>query len=153
MEKMKDLGLGLSSLAVFRALLSDPVICRLHKLLTASGEEGVWLYGDFVSALYETGFESLADYVADVVGDNENPYIRAIGKGVKPGSAMEQTVQRELELLQAVAELTPQQLSGFTGYTGALPGFEVKKTDFPGMYRHRRFQHGRHYEPLRRCVL
>lgn len=137
MEKLQELGLRLSGLAVFRALLADPVIEKLHKLLSGSKEDAVWTYGEFAAALYATGFESLADYIADVVGDNENPYIRAIGRGRTPGSAMEQTAQRELELLQTVAELTPQELSAFAGWAGELAAYEVGSVDIPGMYKTR----------------
>ena len=138
MEKLKELGLRLSSMAVFRALLDDPVIGKLHRLLLSDGgQQAVNAYGTFVSQLYNSGFDSLAAYVADVVGDNENPYIRAIGRGQTPGKALEEAANRELEILQTVADLTPQALSGVTGWDGWLPGFAVQTVDIPGSYKTR----------------
>ena len=139
MEYLKNLGLQLSAFGVFRALLQDPVISRLHKLLLSKPgtQEAVSAYGDFAAALYDSGFSALCAYIADVVGDNENPYIRAIGRGVDPGTAMEQTALRELEVLQQLAELTPEQLSAVTGWDGMLPGYLVEQVDIPGSYKNR----------------
>ena len=42
MEQLRNLGLQLSAFGVFRALLQDPVISKLHKLLLSQpGTEGV----------------------------------------------------------------------------------------------------------------
>ena len=145
MEHLKELGLQLSSFAVFRELLTDPVIRKLHRLLltTPGTEETVDRYGDFAAALYNSAFASLADYIADVVGDNENPYIRAIGRGQNPGSAMEQTALRELAVLQKLAELTPETLSAATGREN-MPGFMMEKVDIPGSYKNRCANIGRY---------
>jgi len=146
MEKLRNLGLLLSAFGVFRALLQDPVIRKLHKLLLSKPgtEEAVSAYGDFAAALYDSGFGALGQYIADVVGDNENPYIRAIGRGEDPGKAMEQTALRELAVLQELAELTPEQLSAVTGFEGALPGFLVENVDIPGSYKNRCANIGRY---------
>ena len=145
MENLRNLGLQLSSFGVFRALLQDPVISRLHKLLLSQpGMDAVSAYGDFAASLYDSGFAALSAYIADVVGDNENPYIRAIGRGIDPGKAMEETAMRELETLQQLSELTPEQLSKITQWEGVLPGYQLQQVDIPGSYKDRCANIGRY---------
>ena len=71
-------------------------------------------------------------------------YIRAIGRGIDPGKAMEETAMRELETLQQLAELTPAQLSKITQWDGMLPGYQVESVDIPGSYKNRCANIGRY---------
>jgi predicted AAA+ superfamily ATPase len=137
---MKNLNIRLRSLAIFRALLDDPVICALADYLDAAqGQtaEAVSCYSEFVSRLYATGSSSLACYVKSIVGDNENAYIRLIGKGETPSAEMTDCVKAELEILQSVADLTPQVLRESLDWQGYLPGFKTEQIDLAGHYHHR----------------
>ena len=130
---MKALNDKLNSLAIFRALLDDPVVSALQRYL-GSGELGD--YAAFVSALYNTEKRTLAGYIESIVWSDENAYIRMIGRGSTPWPEMEENVWKELAILQQVADLTPQQLTA--GLDAAyLPGFAVKHLELSASYRER----------------
>ena len=138
---MKSLNIRLRSLAVFRSLLDDPVIASLRDYLDSLDAENtadsVSKYAAFVSALYATEKRTLAGYVQSVVGSDENAYIRMIGRGAAPWPEMEADVWAELEILQAVADLTPETLRQGLAWAGYLPQFPVKRLDIAASYRER----------------
>ena len=139
--RLSELKIRLQSLAVFRALLEDPVINALCRYLNDVGQvdtaEAVSRYAEFVSRLYGAGNASLAHYVRGIVNDNENPYIRLIGKGETPSGEMECCVEQDLATLQAAADLTPELLREGLDWSGFLPAFPVEKVDIAGHYRER----------------
>ena len=138
---LTELNLRLRSLAVFRALLGDPVIgalCRyLDSLELPGAADQVDAYSSFVSALYEGEKRTLGGYVQSIVWHDENAYIRMIGKGGTPWQEIEENVRAELETLQMVADLTPEVLRAGVDWNGYLPRFAVKQVDIPGSYRDR----------------
>ena len=135
---MSTLSVRLGSLAIFRALLSDPVIDSLCNYLdykeTAPTSEAVSRYAEFVSRFYATGSASLAGYVQGIVNDDENAYICMIGKGETPSQEMECCVREELEVLQAVADLTPDALRKGLEWDGYLPVYPIEQVDIAGNY-------------------
>lgn len=138
---MKDLNIRLRSLAVFRALLADPVVAALSRYLDALGSapvcDAVSRYAGFVSALYGTEKRTLAGYIQSIVNNDENAYIRMIGKGAEVWPEMEADVWAELEILQEVADLTPEKLREGLDWDGYLPKFAVKTLDISESYRER----------------
>ena len=139
--KLEELSIGLNSLAIFRALLQDPVVSALGDYLSSreggSTAEAVGKYAAFVSCLYGTGKRTLAGYLESIVTNDENAYIRMIGKGTTPWPEMEADVWAELEILQAVANLTPEALRQGLSWQGYLPGFAVKQVNMAESYRQR----------------
>ena len=139
--RLSELNIRLQSLAVFRALLEDPVIdalcCYLNGVGKENTAEAVSRYAEFVSRLYGAGNVSLAHYVRSIVNDNENPYIRLIGKGETPSGEMEDCVGKDLATLQSAADLTPELLREGLKWNGPLPAFPVEKVDIAGHYRER----------------
>lgn len=140
-SNLANLNVRLQSLSVFRQLLSDPVVQGLTDYLncvqTAPVCEAVSKYAEFISRLYATENTSLAAYIQNIVGDNENPYICAVGRGETPENALDTCVWQELDTLQAIAELTPEALRAGLDWDGFLPGFHTELTDIPGNYRSR----------------
>ena len=138
---MKELSIRLRSLAIFRALLADPVISALWDYLdsleTQDAADSVSKYAAFVSSLYATEKRTLAGYIQSIVNNNENAYIRMIGRGATPWSEMEADVWEELEVLQAVADLTPERLRQNLDWNGYLPKFAVKHLEIAESYRER----------------
>ena len=139
--KLSELNIRLKSLAVFRQLLSDPVIKALCEFLDcpddAKTAEAVSLYCEFISCLYKKGGGNLARYVMSIVGDNENVYICTVGRGEKLSDIIEASVSAELEVLQRVADLTPAGLRTGIMWEGFLPEFMVENLDIIDNYRHR----------------
>lgn len=138
--KLTELQIRLSSLAIFRALLHDPVVSALAGYL--SGREGstfeaVSQYAAFVSALYDTEKRTLAGYIQHIVNNDENAYIRMIGQGKQPWPEMEAQVEQELLVLQAVADLTPESLREGLDWDGYLPVFATKQLNIVDSYHQR----------------
>ncbi len=138
---MKNLHIQLNSLAIFRALLEDPVITALNAYLSARGGADTALavsrYAAFVSSLYATEKRTLAGYIQHLVNNDENAYIRMIGKGTQPWEEMDTDVWQELAILQTAADLTPAALRQGLDWEGYLPGFAVKHLDLAESYRER----------------
>lgn len=141
MNTLTELNLQLSSLAVFRSLLHDPVIAALRDYLSAretgSLQGSLSAYAAFVSQLYATEKRTLAGYIQHIVTNDENAYIRMIGKGSSPEEALQENVRQELAILQRVADLTPEMLREGLPWQGYFPGFPLKAVDIPGSYRER----------------
>lgn len=135
---MKTLNIRLHSLAVFRSLLNDPVISALcHFLEQMETVDAVSAYADFVAAFYRTEKRTLAGYIQSIVGQDENTFIRMIGRGMTPWPEIEADVWAELQVLQSVADLTPEKLREGLDWDGYLPGFAVKQVDLAESYRER----------------
>ena len=138
---MRSLNIRLQSLSIFRALLEDPVVealcAYLESLEQNNVAQSVSKYSAFVSRLYCTEKRTLAGYIQSIVNNDENSYIRLIGRGLEPWPEMVETVEAELETLQAVADLTPEALRVNLPWDGKLPGFAVKPLDIAASYHER----------------
>ena len=138
--KLNELHIRLNSLAIFRALLRDPVVSALLDYLNSrekSTSEAVSKYAAFVSALYDTEKRTLAGYIQHIVNNDENAYIRMIGRGAQPWPEMETQVEQELQILQAVADLTPEALREGLNWDGYLPIFATKQLNIVDSYHER----------------
>lgn len=140
-KELFRLNIGLQGLAIFRNLLKDPVIAALREYLedleTGETARSVSRYAGFVSAFYAAGTPAFSRYVERIVGDDENPCIRLIGRGETPSPEMARCVAGELEILQAVASLTPAQLRQGLDWDGYLPEFPTEPVDVVASYRQR----------------
>ena len=138
--KLNELHIRLNSLAIFRALLRDPVVSALLDYLNSrekATSEAVSKYAAFVSALYGTEKRTLAGYIQHSVNNDENAYIRMIGRGAQPWPEMETQVEQELQILQAVADLTPEALREGLNWDGYLPVFATKQLNLVDSYHER----------------
>ena len=83
--ELMELSMRLRALAVFRGLLSEPVIESLCSYLDCM--ENAWPqgmisgYAELVSRLYQTDEGDLGRHILRVVMEQENIYIRAVGRG------------------------------------------------------------------------
>ncbi len=131
----------LNAMAVFRALLADPVVSTLMRYFdTLEGEDtikAVCAYSEFVSELYASGKATLSEYVRSIVGDDENMYIRTIGAGKTASAEISQAVRHELKTWQMVADLDSRALVKTLNCAEFLPRFEAVQTDIAGDYMHR----------------
>ena len=138
--KLNELHIRLNSLAIFRALLRDPVVSALLDYLNSrekATSEAVSKYAAFVSSLYGTEKRTLAGYIQHIVNNDENAYIRMIGRGAQPWPEMEAQVEQELQILQAVADLTPEALREGLNWGGYLPVFATKQLNLVDSYHER----------------
>lgn len=138
MNNLKELSLRLHSIAVMRDLLEDKVIKKLLDLLDLKDEatdtEKVDTYTSFVSELYKTGTESLADYVKRIVFESENVYVKLKGKGEVPSNALKNSLTQDLKTFDEVAVLTPEALLSEYDF---LPEYYTAKCNIAKEYEKR----------------
>ncbi len=138
-EKLDDLYCGLSSLAVFRGLLKDPVIAALAKLIGEQGENGSFninSYAEFVSELYKYGSD-LSKYIFRAVCEDENFYIIGKSNSRNFSECIEAAVLNELDILQKISQLTPEELQFGYYRCIALPEWKCSAVDFVSEYKSR----------------
>lgn len=146
--ELKQLRSRLGALAVFRGLLYDPVVeglCAYLDCRTGNGvRAAVSAYGEFVSRLYRGENGDLAQHILRCVEEDENVYVRAVGRGETPPDYMARCVEEELRTLQAVASLTTEDLTAGLLSAAPLPRFGSSSLDLPGLYWKRLNEIGRH---------
>lgn len=139
----------LQALAVFRSLRSDPVVeallACLARTIDGSARDALEAYGEFTARLYRGGGD-LARYIRRAVEEDDNVYIRAAGRGETPPAYLADSVEEELETLQAAASLTPEDLTLplLERHQAYLPRFGVSRADLAGLYRERLKNLGRY---------
>ena len=129
MDHLQNLGRDLSTLAIFRALSSNPVIQGLQSHLLACGQGGnLAAYTQAIGELYASGTPSLARYIHDLILEDENPFIEAMGAQEPIAESIEYSLERELAVLQRLADMTPEDFSGNGALwdVASVPGFEVE---------------------------
>lgn len=143
-----ELRLRLGALAVFRPLLSDPVVEALRAYLdgleSAGPREAASNYAELAYRLYRTAEGNLSRHILRIVEESDNVYIRMAGRGEDPPEYMARCVEAELETLQAAASLTPEALRAGLEGMDFLPAFGVEPVDLAGAYRRRREEIGRY---------
>jgi len=128
----------LSSLTVFRGLLSDPVIAKLKALLDCGGEteEFINCYSDFAGELFKMT-DNLSDYVLNITLENENPYMLKRAEEGTASAVLERAVDEELTILQEVSQLSSFEVCFNLGYTGYLAQWDTTEYDFHKIYAER----------------
>lgn len=131
---MEELRIKLSTLCVFRDLLQDPVIAALCGYLDQPSNAS---YAAFVAALYKANGGNVSAYVQEICENSENVYVKTVGRGETTPPHLYEAVVDELATLQAVADLTAEQLRAPLAYTGFLPAFANTTLDLRDGYLHR----------------
>jgi len=138
---MNKLYTQLQTLSVFRKLLSDPVISALSNFLELSGKgndyNAVSAYSEFLHRLYTSGETNFTRYVKHAVNNDENLFVKMVGRGEAAPLSLVKNVNAELDILQKLCDLTPDLLCADLDYEGFLPAFEYEKYDLVGKYKHR----------------
>ena len=139
--KLNELNIRLHALTVFRSLMEEPVLKALLRYLECRGAEdiqqAVSAYAEFAAQLYEHGGGNLSAHIRSIVNDNENVYMRLIGEKKQPSASMQKCVEEEIATLQAIAELTEEELRAGLSWEGYLPQFDTEKIDLAKDYRER----------------
>lgn len=124
----------LDSLTVFRNLLDDTVVSALCEYLR---EMSVFTYCNFVACLYEKNSPSLGEYIKSICENSENVYVRAVGSGKDVPEYIKKSTEAELDVLQAVANLTSADLKSGLEFNGFLPDFETGGIDIAKSFNYR----------------
>lgn len=113
-QALKNAGLALDSLTVYRRLLDeDQVIARLQALIDCCRQSRVELsaflnhYGDFFAALVDSGADSLEDYLIEAILFHDNAFTRSLECGRRLPSPLAPAAAHDLDCLQQLATLAP----------------------------------------------
>ena len=115
----------LRALCVFRELLETPLLTALSDFATTT--QRIDAYSRFVSEIYKNG-GNLASYIRKLTFENENVYVKALAAGQSIDPNIKASVARELEMLSAVAALTPADFTELIGET-PVAGFSSEQID------------------------
>ena len=137
---IKQLGLEINTIAVFRNITSDSVVSRLISLIEASPDddmpEFLKRYSAFVCELYAHNAD-LTEYLLKLVLEDENICIVRKGQGLDADRCISSAAENELHILERLSQLTPQDLAEYSGYDGYLPQWRTHSADFSAEYSRR----------------
>jgi len=132
-KQLNQLKLQLDSLAVFSNIKNDPVMQKLHELLTAvtvhEKNAAVRRYSDFVAALYPHT-ANLTDYIRTLMLQDDNFYVKMLAAGQTAAPEIQEAVEEELQTLQEIAAISPKKLRDALDFDGFLPQWTTAQADF-----------------------
>ena len=129
-----ELKLRLDALAVFRDLLKDDTLAALYTYINGGG---IGSYGEFVSLLYKNSAGDMGKHIMTLCSRSDNVYVRAVGIGREVPDCIKNCVKAELQTLQMLADLTPEQLLKDCEGRLYLPGFTGGGVDITSEFGHR----------------
>ncbi|MBQ9708132.1 MAG: ATP-binding protein [Firmicutes bacterium] len=132
-QEFERLKLQIDSLAIFAEIKKDSVITALRKLLDAlshdrAADETVALYSKVIEGLYPVS-ANLGEYITKLVIEDDNFYIKAKASGRHITDTVERTLHQELSVLQTLAMLKSETITGAMGYDDFLPAWENGTSD------------------------
>lgn len=133
-DDLKNIRLCLDSLAVFGNLLQDDVVSALCKYLE---EPSIRSYAEFASRLYSANGGNLSRHINDICENDENVYVKIIGKGKDVPGCIKKCVENELKILKSVSALSPADLNEVIECGIPLPTYETIDIDIAGNYGRR----------------
>lgn len=131
---MKALKVKLETLCIFRELLNDSVVSALYHHLENPTSSA---YAVFVSALYSANGGRLSEYIKELCENSDNVYVKTVGRGESASDYMVSALASELNILQEVSQLTPEQLCEGLDFHGFLPKFDTAQQNIAEDYFHR----------------
>ena len=131
--ELSELKQRLDTLAVFRALLDDPVVAALRQYLQTQTAPD---YAAFVSALYAAG-GALDRHLLRFCAESDNVCARMAARGEALPDYLNQCLMQELQTLQAAASLSHAVLQQPLGGSAPLPGFAEPSADLQAEYQRR----------------
>lgn len=129
MDSCKTIYEKMQSLAVFRTLLEDEVVKAFLEALSATDEEKVSAYAEFVSLLYRHSV-NWSEYLFLQVQQNENIYVKKRLHNEPIDELLQQATEQELAILQEASRMQPASFSQKPG----LPQYHITTIDFPAEY-------------------
>ena len=135
---VRALYLRLSTLAVFRGVLAEPIFARFMDFAREQGtdEQKMLAYAAFAEEIYRGGGD-LTDCVRRTVFENENVYVTSLTKGHTCHESILQSAARELAVLGDFAALTVADFAADMNAEIEIAGFSSRKIDLAAEYAER----------------
>ncbi|MBC2581749.1 ATP-binding protein [Clostridium sp. DJ247] len=120
-NEVKRIKLALDSISIYRQLLEDKVINRLHTLVNYINSEDIdlghfiSLYNDFFYTLACNSNNSLKEYIVDKIIFQESPYSRIVETPEfnERKNPFEEAIRNDLVNLQLISEFTSFQIKNY----------------------------------------
>ena len=129
--------LSLSSLVIFRGILSDPAIAAFRVFLESGDaplHERVDCYSAFVRELIDVG-GNLSEHLLNRMLHDENPYVLSVARGEQPSPNLSSRLDAELEMLNGIGAVTSGQVMAGLACDIPLMRWETSELDYPRKYR------------------
>ena len=137
-DKLLKLCRSRDLVAIFRGLAQDEVF---HRLMILIGSDSRRLssfladYSDFVTELYNKDAVDLSQYLLSLALTDNNICIRMTENGEELPVEIKECLVHELNFLQEVSQLTPEDFAGSIEYTGYLPRWTTSPVNFIESYK------------------
>lgn len=133
MEEYEQISAKMQTLTVFRSLLEDPVINAFMCALSASKENTLSAYANFVSKLFEY-HTNWSEYLFARAQENDNVYVKKRIKNDKIEEILENSVRREMEILESASQFSDSKFKDMLSYDDELPSYYISNIDFKVRY-------------------
>lgn len=122
----------LCALSVFRGILEDETVKKFLEMLREPAPD---TYGSFVNSLYKTT-DDLTSYILGAVTENENPFMLRLAAFEEVPEHIEKAAKSELEILQEIAQITPEEVKNAMGERSAYvaSGWKTSSVSFTKAY-------------------
>lgn len=135
----EKLSLEIRTLTIFSDLLSNDTVRRLVNLLDQDPQNTksyISAYCSFVASLYKSSSD-FSKFLYTLVMNDENAYIRNVAHEKRPPKVLEKALERELEFLQELSQITSEGLTENLKFDGKLPEWDNTQLDFKKDYAER----------------
>ena len=132
---VRSLYLRISTLAVFRGVLNEPIFARFMDFARERGtdEQKMLAYAAFAEEIYRGGGD-LTDCVRRTVFENENVYVTSLTKGHTCHESVLASAARELAVLGDFAALTAADFAADLEARIEIASFSSRKIDLAAEY-------------------
>ena len=140
MSSLEQINLNASALTIFRQLLDDKVMRAFMEMIDVSDKDAavkIDKYARFTYLLFQSN-ENFTDYVWQLIVFDENTYIRKCSNKQTVSAMLKQSVEHDLQTLQAISQITPQAFKNEIGFDVFLPEWTTNaESNFIQMYEER----------------
>ena len=135
--KLKNLQLGLDFVSVFMGVTQTPLFTAFSAYNQAVGADKHKAYAKFVKEIYDGG-GNLSKLVFQLIGEDENVFVKAKAKKQTVSAYIESSVRRELDTFSAFARLTAKDFAeDMQADENSIPAFATTDEDLYQAYSER----------------
>lgn len=133
-NKLQDISGALKLTAVFRGVLSSPVVERFLAYCAADAQDKPNKYGELASAVYDGG-GNLTECVKKAIYEDENVYVKALARDEDAGEKIVAAAKRELGCFSRLGALTRADFAADLDIDMTeLPDFDSSCEDFFALF-------------------
>ena len=140
MKDYKKLLRQAQSLVIFKSLHENKTFEAFLKAIEAidrqNTDDAIEKYCDFAAKLYSHS-DNLTEYMLKIMLENVNLYMLKKGERKETGFILDQCLANELAVIEALSQITSDELISKIDYNEFLPEYKTDKLDFSQIYADR----------------